>query len=190
MLDRYVAQVRLLLSVLPDIATETVFALKGGTAINLFCRDMPRLSVDVDLTYLPVGDRRSSREEIDRAFNRIATAITERNPRVKARRIAGGGDNDTRIMVSDGSAQIEIETSPVTRGAVYRHPQRKVIPLPLRIGDRHNRFAAMRAVFDGCYASSSEWMKTVMNRNRLFCTMGFVGGSTRPRATRIWREIP
>ena len=119
MLDRYVAQVRLLLSVLPDIARETVFALKGGTAINLFYRDMPRLSVDIDLAYLPVADRQSSLDEIDEAFNRIATAITERNPRVKARRIAGGGDNDTRIMVSDGSAQIKIETSPVTRGAVY-----------------------------------------------------------------------
>ena len=119
MLDRYVAQVRLLLSVLPDIATETVFALKGGTAINLFYRDMPRLSVDVDLTYLPVADRQSSLEDMDDAFNRIATAITERKPRVEARRIAGGGDNDTRILVSDGSAQIKIETSPVTRGAVY-----------------------------------------------------------------------
>lgn len=41
MLDRYVVQVRLLLSVLPEITTETVFALKGGTAINLFYRDMP-----------------------------------------------------------------------------------------------------------------------------------------------------
>ena len=119
MLDRYVAQVRLLLSVLPDIAAETVFALKGGTAINLFYRDMPRLSVDVDLTYLPVADRQSSLEDMDDAFSRIVAAITERNPRVKARRIAGGGDNDTRIMVSDGSAQIKIETSPVTRGAVY-----------------------------------------------------------------------
>ena len=119
MFDRYVSQVRLLLSVLPDIATETVFALKGGTAINLFYRDMPRLSVDVDLTYLPVGDRRSSLEDMDDAFSRIVTAITERNPRVRARRIAGGGDNDTRIMVSDGSAQIKIETSPVTRGAVF-----------------------------------------------------------------------
>lgn len=119
MLDRYVAQVRLLLSVLPDIATEAAFALKGGTAINLFHRDMPRLSVDIDLAYLPVADRQSSLKEIDGAFNRIATGITERNPRVKAPRIAGGGDNDTRIMVSDGSAQIKIETSPVTRGAVY-----------------------------------------------------------------------
>ena len=119
MLDRYVAQVRLLLSVLPDIATETVFALKGGTAINLFYRDMPRLSVDVDLTYLPVADRQSSLKDMDDAFSGIVAAITERNPRVKARRIAGGGDNDTRIMVSDGSAQIKIETSPVTRGAVF-----------------------------------------------------------------------
>ena len=75
MLDRYVAQVRLLLSVLPDIATETVFALKGGTAINLFYRDMPRLSVDVDLTYLPVADRQSSLEDMDDALNRIATAV-------------------------------------------------------------------------------------------------------------------
>ena len=119
MLDRYVAQVRLLLSVLPDIATETVFALKGGTTINLFYRDMPRLSVDIDLAYLPVADRQSSFEEIDDAFNRIVSAITERNPRVRARRIAGGGENDTRIMVIDGPAQIKIETSPVTRGAVY-----------------------------------------------------------------------
>ena len=69
MLDRYVKQVRLLLSVLPDMAREPVFALKGGTAINLFYRDMPRLSVDIDLTYLPVagppivarGNRRCAR---------------------------------------------------------------------------------------------------------------------------------
>ena len=60
MLDRYVAQVRLLLGTMPDIASQTVFALKGGTAINLFYRDMPRLSVDIDLTYLPVADRQSS----------------------------------------------------------------------------------------------------------------------------------
>ena len=126
MLDRYVTQVRLLLSVLPDIAKETVFALKGGTAINLFYRDMPRLSVDIDLTYLPAADRESSLEDIDDSLDRIARAITGRNPQVKAQRIAGGGNNDTRIMVSDGQAQIKIETSPVTRGAVY--PARLMVP--------------------------------------------------------------
>ena len=76
MLDRYVVQVRLLLSVLPDIATETAFALKGGTAINLFYRDMPRLSVDIDLAYLRVADRQSSLDEIDEAFNRHSIAST------------------------------------------------------------------------------------------------------------------
>lgn len=119
MLDRYVDQVRLLLGVLPDIAEEDVFALKGGTAINLFYRDVPRLSVDIDLTYLPVGDREASLKDIDETLDRIMAAVTKRNPQVQARRVAGGGNNDTRIMVSDGRAQIKIETSPVTRGAVY-----------------------------------------------------------------------
>lgn len=50
----YRAQVDLMLQVLPYIAKEEIFALKGGTAINLFVREMPRLSVDIDLTYLPL----------------------------------------------------------------------------------------------------------------------------------------
>ena len=45
----------LLIKTLPLVAAETAFALKGGTAINLFVRDMPRLSVDIDLTYVPVA---------------------------------------------------------------------------------------------------------------------------------------
>lgn len=91
MLDRYLAQVRLLLSALPEIARETAFALKGGTAINLFYRDLPRLSVDLDLTWLPVTDRRSSLQDIDDALHRIAVAIAARYPRFEARRAAGGG---------------------------------------------------------------------------------------------------
>ena len=57
MRERYVEQVRLLVRLLPAIAAEEVFALKGGSAINLFYRDMPRLSVDIDLTYVPIEDR-------------------------------------------------------------------------------------------------------------------------------------
>jgi hypothetical protein len=47
-------QVVLLIELLPLVARERCFALKGGTAINLFVRDLPRLSVDIDLTYLPI----------------------------------------------------------------------------------------------------------------------------------------
>ena len=80
---------------------------------------MPRLSVAIDLTYLPVADRQVSLRNIDDALDRIVTAIVRRNPRLEARRAAGGGNADTRIMVSDGQSQIKIETSPVARGAVY-----------------------------------------------------------------------
>jgi len=51
MKEQYKKQVALLIQTLPYIAKEQIFALKGGTAINLFYRDMPRLSVDIDLTY-------------------------------------------------------------------------------------------------------------------------------------------
>jgi len=56
----YRAQVDLLLQVLPYVAKEKIFALKGGTAINLFVREMPRFSVDIDLTYLPVDSRKNA----------------------------------------------------------------------------------------------------------------------------------
>jgi hypothetical protein len=52
--SNYRNQVQLLLDVLPLVAQEECFALHGGTAINLFVRNMPRLSVDIDLTYRPL----------------------------------------------------------------------------------------------------------------------------------------
>lgn len=58
--ESYRKQVELLLQCLPHIALEDDFALKGGTAINLFVRNFPRLSVDIDLTFLPVLPRTES----------------------------------------------------------------------------------------------------------------------------------
>ena len=61
--SKFYTQVVLLLDVLPYIAKESCFALKGGTAINLFVRDFPRLSVDADLTYL--GDEFSQTKKLN-----------------------------------------------------------------------------------------------------------------------------
>ena len=72
----YRQQVDLLLQVLPHVAKENVFALKGGTAINLFVRDMPRLSVDIDLTYLPLDDRDTAMRGISEALNHIRQKIS------------------------------------------------------------------------------------------------------------------
>ena len=68
---RYTQQLNLLLRVLPYVAMEKIFALKGGTAINLFVRNLPRLSVDIDLTYLPIKNRKESLEEIGEGILRI-----------------------------------------------------------------------------------------------------------------------
>ena len=73
--ETYQRQVSLLIKMLPCVATEDCFALKGGTAINLFIRDMPRLSVDIDLTYLPVSSREESLAAIDAAMKRIAQRV-------------------------------------------------------------------------------------------------------------------
>ncbi len=69
--DQYMRQVELLVRTLPFIARHEAFALKGGTAINLFYRDMPRLSVDIDLTYLPVEDRQTTLKNIDTILDHI-----------------------------------------------------------------------------------------------------------------------
>ena len=75
--ENYRRQVDLLLRTVPFIAKEKCFALKGGTAINLFVRDLPRLSVDIDLTYVPVSPRPKTLGAIDKAMKRIEGRIAK-----------------------------------------------------------------------------------------------------------------
>ena len=117
--DRYMRQVELLVRTLPYIARRDVFALKGGTAINLFYRDMPRLSVDIDLTYLPIEDRDTTLIGIDAALDRIRDDLLKNLRGVDVQRIAGGGNNVTRVLVRQGATEIKMETSPVARGTVH-----------------------------------------------------------------------
>lgn len=73
----YRAQVDLLLRVLPFVAEEQVFALKGGTAINLFIRNLPRMSVDIDLSYLPFDERNTALANVGAALGRVKKRIEE-----------------------------------------------------------------------------------------------------------------
>ncbi len=73
--EAYKKQVALLLAVLPEVAKEECFALFGGTAINLFIRNMPRLSIDIDLTYVPIENRATSLANISAALERISARI-------------------------------------------------------------------------------------------------------------------
>lgn len=90
--ERYRQQVTLLMETLPAVAEEKEFALKGGTAINLFVRDMPHLSVDIDLRFLPVAPRAESLVAIEAALLRIKSGIegTIKSARVTESRQADG----------------------------------------------------------------------------------------------------
>ena len=78
--DKYIGQVRLLLTVLPFVAAREDFALKGGTAINFFFRDGPRLSVDIDLHYLPNTERNAALAGIQHNMQEIREAVTTTLP--------------------------------------------------------------------------------------------------------------
>ena len=112
---------------LPAVAKAECFALKGGTAINLFLRDMPRLSVDIDLAYLPVQDRETSLAAMDLALERIAIDIAASMPDciVKAALLKGTGKR-FKLTVLRGEVLVKIEVTPVLRGSVYP-PETRVV---------------------------------------------------------------
>ncbi len=113
-------QVRLLVSVLPIVAKEQCFALKGGTAINLFFRNMPRLSVDIDLSYLPVQNREESLKNIDLALKRIDKHIQKTISEIQVTQsFLQGTDKCIRLTLRRGNIQIKIEVTPVLRGSVH-----------------------------------------------------------------------
>jgi predicted nucleotidyltransferase component of viral defense system len=123
--DQYRRQVALLIRILPIVARETCFALKGGTAINLFIRDMPRLSVDIDLTYLPVEERDASLAAIDAAMRRIAAGL---KASIKGAGVTEGKVDGTvtKLLVRADGVQTKVEVTPVLRGCVYQPVVRAV----------------------------------------------------------------
>ena len=125
--ESYRRQVALLLRTMPFIAQEGSFALKGGTAINLFVRDLPRLSVDIDLTYLPLLPRARALGAIDKAMQRIAGRIDKaiRGARITRANTEGAV---TKLFVRDAVVQIKIEVTPVMRGCAYATELRGVSP--------------------------------------------------------------
>lgn len=116
---RYFERVGLLVEILPKLAREPRFALKGGTAINLFERNLPRLSVDIDLTWLPCGKFAEDSMLAAESLNTLADALRAPPLRLQVQTSAGQGAQINRIIASRGRARVQIETSPVMRGVVH-----------------------------------------------------------------------
>lgn len=137
--ERYLDQVALLLRTIPEIASESDFALKGGTAINLFVRDLPRLSVDIDLVYLPVSDWTTSLNAVRAGLERIARRLENRLGFKVERHLLPDGK---RLLVHSAGTAIKVEVSPVLRGTVFPAEMRAVSP---GVEDRFG-FAEMQIV--------------------------------------------
>jgi len=120
-------QAELLLRILPLIYKEEVLALKGGTAINFFVRDLPRLSVDIDLTYLPVNERSFALDEIRRILLKISEGIKKRisGTEVTPKKILGT-DVIKGLIVDRSGVTVKIEPNLVLRGNVYP-PEIKIL---------------------------------------------------------------
>src|SRR5690554_7527151 len=107
--EAYKRQVKLLLDVLPEIAKEDCFAMHGGTAINLFLQNMPRLSVDIDLTYVGLEARVEALVEINAALLRIKDRVDKWRVTIRAQHKS----NVCKLQMSEHGVQIKIEVNMV-----------------------------------------------------------------------------
>lgn len=146
-LEKYRAQVDLLLTILPHVAKEHNLALKGGTAINLFEREMPRLSVDIDLTYVNGDeDRATALKNISDTLDRIQKRILSAVPEISLTRVPHGQGEDAKLNCQTKDAHVKIEVNTITRGIIY--PER-LMEVKEIVQNEFKKFAAMYVVSHG-----------------------------------------
>ncbi|GAA0034038.1 MULTISPECIES: nucleotidyl transferase AbiEii/AbiGii toxin family protein [Bradyrhizobium] len=118
----YLDSARLLTRVAPLVLVEDTFALKGGTAINLFVRDMPRLSVDLDLVFPDhTLQREQALQHINEAIRQSAARLQKQGFQTHAPAATDSGE--TKLLVRRGGIEVKVEVNFVMRGTV--HPVRK-----------------------------------------------------------------
>lgn len=121
----YVQTVNLLLDIAPTVFQTPRFAMKGGTALNLFVQDLPRLSVDIDVVFVNhLADRDTALEEIAQEIQRIETAIAEMGYETRTRKVHGG--DEVKLDIFSAEAEVKVEVNFVFRGTVLPVQTRSV----------------------------------------------------------------
>jgi len=116
--DQYIDQVILMLNCLPALREQEIFALKGGTAINFFIRDLPRLSVDIDLTYVKTKPRENAIYEIESGLRALGKTIVMHNKKHQIRELKTRDGKLHKIIVANRSTKIKIEPNFIMRGTL------------------------------------------------------------------------
>ena len=122
-------QASLILDILPLIAKFDSFALKGGTALNYFIRDLPRLSVDIDLTYLPVEDREITLASIHSILETLSQQISEIfSPVIIRPKYDKKNRKIERLHIDRSGISINIEPNLIIRGSVFTPSKLSLVP--------------------------------------------------------------
>lgn len=118
MKDTYKKQVSLLLDILPEVAKEDVFALHGGTAINLFCLNMPRLSIDIDLTYIPASESRDmDLHNIRLTLEKVKERLRKQIPNISFTDPMRA-EEELKLICTTPEAMVKIEVNQINRGII------------------------------------------------------------------------
>ena len=118
-----------MLQVLAVVADEECFALKGGTAINFFIRDLPRYSIDIDLTYIWKDAREAALHKLAAATENIAIQIEKRFPHLRVtRQYTKKTKRLVKLLVNDKNIQIKVEPNELIRGSAYPATEKTLVP--------------------------------------------------------------
>ena len=140
----------LVVQVLPHVARREEFALKGGTAINLFLRDLPRLSVDIDLTYLPLTPREEALPAIRQGLHAIGTDLRAAIPGIGVQATDPSATDALQLTLALDGCRIKIEVSPVARGTVWPTEMQEVVAtVEESLGYSENRLLSFNDVYAG-----------------------------------------
>ena len=174
--DQYEKQLELVTRVLPYIRRYPDFALKGGTAINLFFRDLPRMSVDIDLIYLPISPYGVAKRAIYQQLNTITKDI--RSDRTPQRGIFAPGrpsEKRLRVILQHRADRIRVEVTPVGRGTVWPPELRRA--KSVRFDFLENLVASFEDVYAGkiCAALSRQHPATSLISENYLRRKGLTG---------------
>lgn len=168
----YRAQVELLLQILPEVSKEKCFALFGGTAINLFVQNMPRLSVDIDLLYIPIESRSQTLENISSSLKQIKNNIEKKYQDIKVKH----HKDMAKLLVSLHGASIKVEVNLVQRGLLDKST---VLALSDKVQEDFDMFCEMTVVSIGqlyggkiCAALDRQHPRDFFDVKQLFTGVG------------------
>ena len=130
----YFQRANAVVDLLPYVAGVSDFALKGGTALNYFYWNVPRISVDIDLTFIPILERTESIQRISDHLKEIMTRLNKL-PRMQVRPIKNG-EQYVKLIVNNSGNLVKVEPNPVLRGVVFPTEKRTLVKRAIEFFER------------------------------------------------------